>query len=257
MSVSYLRNRRCVLYAMAFCSLVLTNSALIGQSKNEHGSNREETKLIDEIANRNAPPKRVNCDGSTIPLFPKDYDWREQDRVFKSLGRLEKKSVPKLWEELVKKSDDSRYSLTIRDKSSDAPYNESVGFFCYELAYWQLTGVFMRHLPDDPRPGKDGRSVHLTIIPRNSLKKWREERKNKLMYELQIEIGELVIKELAKVKIVAEEEKDRSHKKIEAEIAILKKSKNPIMLQTRTSAFEAIYDSREADRFRKKLGFDK
>lgn len=78
-----------------------------------------------------------------------------------------------------------------------------------------------------------------------------------MMYELQIEIGELVIKELAKVKIVAEEEKDRSHKKIEAEIAILKKSKNPIMLQTRTSAFEAIYDSREADRFRKKLGFDK
>ena len=257
MSASYSRCGRSVMCGITVCSLVLTNSVVIGQSKKERASNEKETKMIDDIANRNAPPKKVQGDGPTIPLFPKDYDWKEQARVVEALGRLEKESYAELWEELVQKSDDNRYSLTIRDKSSDAPYNESVGVFCSELAFWQLTGVFLRHLPDNPTPGKNGRSIRLTIVPRSSLKKWREERKNKSLYELQIEIGELMIKELAKVKTATEEEKNKAHKKIEAEIATLKKSKKPIMLKTRTSAFDALYDSKEAVRFRKRLGIGK
>lgn len=241
-------------FGMPICCLILTGTVLSGQAKKEDVPIRREAKMIDAIANRNRPPKIVERSGPDIPLFPKGYDWKEQHRVSVALGKLEADLDLKLWDELVKKVDDKRYSLTVADKASNAPHNLSVGDFCYELAEWRLAGVFLRHLPDDPR--KKGRSMRIIVVGRQTIKKWRQERKDKALYKLQIEVGELMLVELAKVQTVSQAEKDAARKKIEAEIKKVKESKQPTILKTRTSAFDSLYGANDAKRFRKQLGLD-
>jgi hypothetical protein len=63
------------------------------------------------------------------------------------------------------------------------------------------------------------------------LSEWRKKRAEKSLYELQIEVCEEAIKELAEVKRVPQEQRDAARKKIEAEIATLKRTKRPSNVQ--------------------------
>src|SRR5262249_5262665 len=117
-----------------------------------------------------------------VPQFPKDYDWKAQKRVYKARVKLYEDTSIELWEELIRKARDRRYSLTVTSQQSGDSYNFTVGIVCNHLAYSRLTGVFQQHMPLDPT--HDGFRLRLDVGIK-SLPAWRMERKDKSPYQLQ------------------------------------------------------------------------
>src|SRR5262249_29172500 len=133
-----------------------------------------------------------------------------------------------VWDALVRSEGDKRYCLTVRDWI-DNPKDRTVGSFCSELAHFRLCGVYLEHLPVDPI--KDGRRIRLPISIGDQigdLAKWRAQRKDKAMYELQIEVCEAAIAALGKVEGVPQKDVQAAKAAIEAEIRKLRESKKPI-----------------------------
>jgi hypothetical protein len=207
-------------------------------------------KMVDAIANRNEPPELVKTP-SRLPLFPKDYDWDEQERVRSALAKLHEDMTVEVWEELVRKSDDRRYSLTTKNKAED-PENHSVGYFCSSLGWWWLKGVYEQHLPDDENSIKEGAKIDLGMENHSRLADWRKKRKDKTLYQLQLELCEIVVARLAKVKGISQKVRDSTRKKIEAEIKKLRRTKRPIFVETNIAGIE-LYDADEAKKIRKQL----
>jgi hypothetical protein len=238
--------------ALSFSALTLAAAIVWGQNRGGQVVKRDTqavAQMVDDIANRNRAPKFVDGPTHPVPLFPEDYDWGEQDRVRAALGELLKDTTDELWEELVRKQDDPRYSLTTRGRN-DRPYNRSVGYYCRDIARGRLVDVFRRHLPRDPN--KDGWPVSVDIGIKK-LAEWRKERKDKSLYQLQIETCELALKQLPEVEGVPEKEKDLARAGIEAEIENLKRRKGPIFRDYGLDGIET-YTAEEAKAVRDTFG---
>jgi hypothetical protein len=184
-------------------------------------------QMVDAIANRNQPPKLFDQGRPpTLALFPETYDWEEEKRVQKAIEKLYQDTSVELWDELVRREGDSRYSITLADRDIGDAYIISVGGVCSELAYSRLTGVFQRHLP--AHPGGTGVRVSLEISSINDLAAWRKERKDWPFYQLQIEVCKEAVEEVAKIENVPQQVKDLARKKIEFEIETMKSTKQPL-----------------------------
>jgi hypothetical protein len=189
-------------------------------------------QLVEAIASPNKPPKLVNGPGpfsQKMHQFPKDYDWKKQKQVYKALVKVYKDTSVEMWEELVRKTGDRRYSLTVTSQQSEDSENRTVGDVCFGLAYDRLIGVFQVHMPPDPN--HDGFPICLDDGIEN-LRKWRNERKNKPLYQLQIELCKRALKELQKVKDVSQAKKNKARKKIKAEIKKLRRTKHPVVFKS-------------------------
>ncbi|HEV3256149.1 MAG TPA: hypothetical protein VG013_04660 [Gemmataceae bacterium] len=214
-------------------------------------------KMVDDIVNRNKAPELVDRPrGSpeTVPLFPKGYDWAEEKRVLKALDRLYQNSTVELWEELVRKVDDPRYCVVVRDGQAADAEIRSVGDVCKDLANSRLVDVFCQHLPDDPnKPGTIYLDVGTTYIAA-----WRKRRADKSLYQLQIEVCEVALRELSRDERVSEKEKTSARKKIDAEITKLRRTKQPVFLKYPSfRGFELVYTPEQAKLIREnvKSGF--
>jgi hypothetical protein len=189
-------------------------------------------KLVDAIVNRNEPPKLVDRrEGwpSRLALFPEGYDWKEDDRVRAALDNLYQDTTVELWEELVRRESDPSYCVTLVSVKNEDAEIQSIGDVCGELAWSRLTVVYKRHLP--PARSKDDGSRITLDIGVTDLAKWRKERKDKSLYQLQIEVCEKAIKELSKIERAPEDEKVAAQKKIEAEIENLRRAKQPVLVK--------------------------
>src|SRR6266513_1585290 len=71
--------------------------------------------LIDALANRNPTPRIVRTVGD-VPLFDKNYNWKEQARVLDAIDAVRKQATPEMWELLVAHENDRRYLLTFADE---------------------------------------------------------------------------------------------------------------------------------------------
>jgi hypothetical protein len=183
-------------------------------------------QLVDAIVNRNKPPKLVERRSGRperVALFPEDYDWEEDKRVLKALDQLYQDKRVELWEELVRRTDDPSYCVTVVSVKNEDADLESVGRICGQLAYSHLL-LFEGHLPLDP--SKDGERLHLDVGIKN-LADWRKERADKPLDQLQIEVCEEAVSRLSKVERVSEVEKASARKKIEAKIEKLRRTKQP------------------------------
>jgi hypothetical protein len=211
--------------------------------------------MIDALANRNEPPKIVVAPTRRLPLFPIAYDWKENKRVQSALEKMENERTPEMWEELVRGIGDERYCLTLKMMGDECfARNMSVGYFCACSAYEWLFGVCNQHLPLDPVRG--GFPVRLSVGPKGDWKEWRKRRSKKQLYELQIEVCEESIREMEKVKGLTKEEKDEARKKIEEEIAKLRKTKRPIFTDYQIDICEP-FSEKEAKAAREKLKDEK
>jgi hypothetical protein len=183
--------------------------------------------MVEDLANRNKPPKVVNI-GYRVPLFPKDYDWAEQDRVRAALVRLHKDTSEEVWEELVRRSDDRRYCLTVLD-SGDRPWDRTVGDFCGELAFRRLADPVCKHRPPESRraPGEPPFVSYMTLDIKPGLLEWRKKRKDKAQYQLQLELCEQALAKLREDRDVPEDRKEAPRRGIEAEAANLREAKRP------------------------------
>jgi hypothetical protein len=251
---------RCVRYAFAVSSLSLFGGVVLGEAAPGPAPKRDAKgaakRMVEAIANRNKPPKLVDRTRAwprRLPLYPEGYDWKEEERVRDALDKLYQEATAELWEELVRREGDERYCVTVVDNAEDA-HVHSVGLVCWYLAYSRLVGVFEQHLP--PNRLRVGARIPLdahAIVPAKTLAEWRKARAKKSLYQLQIEVCENALRELAKVKRVSEKEKADARRKIEAEIRKLKAEKKPVFLKHASfrETQDALYTPGLAARIRK------
>jgi hypothetical protein len=154
-----------------------------------------------------------------VALFPKKYDWKEDRRVQRALDHLYRDTSVELWEECVKRTKDARYCLTLTSPVNDDAHNFSVGSILHNFAKDRLRMVFEQHLP----VGK-GRPRYYRVGVKD-LAKWRMERKDKPLYELQIEVCEKALVELARDARFSKAQKNQAQQKIDAKIKKLRETK--------------------------------
>jgi hypothetical protein len=233
-----------------FVLVPLVLGAVGEKERASRGSEGSAAKMVEAIANRNKPPKIVRRDRdcpSSFPIFPKDYDWKEETRVRKAIQALYQDESEEVWEALVRHAKDERYcSVTYSGNSGDA-YIDSVGYICYLLAYERLCCVFQEHLPSLP---PHGCPIHLEDVSKD-MAAWRNKQKNKSLYQLQIEVCEMALRKLPKARNddISRKEKALAQTMIEAEITKLKKTKQPY-LDKYGHGFYMAYPRDEAKRVR-------
>jgi hypothetical protein len=81
--------------------------------------------LVDSLANHNLSPQIVGQNPQQ-PLFPDNYDWKEQDRVLDVVGDILNRT-DSIWPELIDHLQDQRYSLTLNNDDAERVNNSSVG----------------------------------------------------------------------------------------------------------------------------------
>jgi hypothetical protein len=246
-------------YVLSIGSLALVGTVLFGP-EGEPATKRDAkavTKMVDAIVNRNKPPKLVERPRPSLPelvaLYPENYDWKEEERVRTAIRKMLHDTTPELWEELVRRRDDPSYCVVIATEKLNDAKIRSVGYVCADLAYEGLTGVFGRHMPPW---GPDGRPVSLDLDDITDLATWRKERANKSLYQLQIEVGEMTLRWLPKLKGKPKKEQDAAREAIEAELEKLKRTKQPILLMESFPRDEYLYNEKLAERAREAVRTD-
>jgi hypothetical protein len=242
--------------AVVLCALGLLGAAAPGDEGRRPAAKREAkrvARMVDALANRNKPPKivrrRVTPDvwPQTVPLYPEGYDWKEERRVHRALDALLADRTPELWEELLRRWDDERYCVVVMYGSFDNALVYSVGTVCSHLAHDRLVDVFDRHLP----PNSEGRPLRLDVVGDTvrDLAGWRKKRAKKSLYELQVEVCQAALRELAKVEGLSKEERAKAREKIEAEVARLKRTKRPDLPKF-SALWLKTYNAKDAKRVR-------
>jgi hypothetical protein len=175
---------------------------------------------VDAIASSNKEPfiegDRPN---SGRPVFDKTFDWKEYERVFAAIEELSG-HAEQLWPDLLKHFDDERYCISVH---GDDGHNYSVGQICESIvSHWLMTAYSRCVHSDD---------IYYRLRPpmvfsRIELKEWCEKRKDKHLYELQIEICEWATATVSSKEIfVITEQRDAFLKSVRNEITELRETK--------------------------------
>jgi hypothetical protein len=237
---------------LGLLAAVVLGQAAEGPAGKEPAKRRTTAKqaahLVEAIANRNKGPKTISRHQlfpRKFPLYPKDYDWKEEERVRKALEELGRDTSIEVWEAEVRKADDRRYSIASYSGNSSDVEMWDVGQICYGQAYSRLCDVFMKHLPSLPPHGSP---IQMWDVIKD-FPTWRKARKDKALYQLQIEICEIALREVPKLRAdeLSDKEKAEARKGIQAEIDALRESKKPILEPLGT---QIPYPREEAERVR-------
>jgi len=90
----------------------------------------------------------------------------------------------------------------------------------------------------------------LTYRGNTPLGDWRKKRANKPLYQLQIEVGEMTLRWLSKLKDKPKKEQDAAREAIETELEKLRRTKQPILLKESFPRYEYLYNEKLAERAR-------
>lgn len=186
-------------------------------------------QLIDALANHNPKPKLVEtyADGYT-PLFDANYDWREYDRVTKAV-RFLKRHAEEVWPELLRHFDDPRYCITVGTIDIDSATNYTVGQVCQRIVRQWLTAAHERHTHYLILNKLDYWSLHdpKTVKASEDLKTWCDARKDKKLYELQIDMCRWAIGQAAKIN-QEPERREAFIKALQVEIEAIEHTRAPV-----------------------------
>jgi hypothetical protein len=217
---------------------------------------REMERLIDAVASRNLAPKLIGERGFAYPAFSKDFHWEDQKRVQAAEWTLAQDASNDLIGCLVKHFHDKRYSATC-ELNECYPENYTVGDICEMVAEKKLMCAYLRHLkpggtahyggptfnyvPEGSRdflPDSLQRELHYSspIQTHDGFAKWYQARRDKPLYELQIEMCEWAIKKAKNAKGIADKPKKEFIAAVKNQIESLKKNKKPIVDPSRWSA---------------------
>ena len=156
MSMAKLRLRSgsllCLLIAMtalAFCS-----SSAFGQSKPSADRIRKIDRMIDAMASRNKAPEIESADDNynQFALFPRNFDWSDQDRVRKAIQAVREDKSDEMWWRLRDHIGDKRYALTFDFDVHSQIWNITVGEFCRAIVEANLNAAYATHLPSWAAP---------------------------------------------------------------------------------------------------------
>lgn len=147
--------------------------------------------MVEALVNHNPAPK---IEKHRSPLFDARYDWAEHKRAWKAIPILVGHAED-VWSELVEHLDDERYCTTVM-AFSGVPYDWSVGDVCRMILSRNLSEAYYRNL----KPMSlmvYGRLRRPAVARDKEFKSWCEERREKKLYELQIEMCEWAKTEIA------------------------------------------------------------
>lgn len=187
--------------------------------------------------------------GYRMPVFPPSFDWEEYKRVIAAIDELEKRlaeNVEEVWPILVDHMCDPEYSFTV--DAYDSAYNYSRGYVCYCLARSWVNGVYAGLMPMD-RPLYQYQAPH-SMDPK-ALQKWCRERRDKKLYEIQIEAGEWALSIIPTESEMDEEDQQRAIKEIQKRIDRISKSKKPIAGKFFSVDVICPYSKEDAESFRR------
>jgi hypothetical protein len=202
-------------------------------------------EVIESLASRNAPPELREYSGERVALFPLDYDWEDQARVLDALSIIiQNNDSESLWEKLVNKIDDKRYSLTLILENVSAA-NVSVGSLCRRIVESRLFFVCNQKF-DASSKGK--RDVYLDVEI-NDIKKWRASRAGKSLFELQLEIRSRAIRSINRDERLSSEQKNKLRMNVRRIRDNLQASGKPFFPQFSLDG-DGLYNSERAARAR-------
>jgi hypothetical protein len=149
--------------------------------------------FVDSLVNRNPPPLHAGSRHS--PTFDSKFDWVENERVANVI-ELAIKYPEQIWAELVSHLEDERYCITFK-AFSGYTYDWTVGRVCREIvgrnlseAYYETLRPMSQSIYSRMRQPEVGRDPQ-------QLKAWCEARRDKKLYEMQIEMCRWAQKMLA------------------------------------------------------------
>ncbi len=125
------------------------------------------------------------------PLYPDAYSWAAESRVHSAIRDLGEADSEELWRQLVSNFDDKRYCM-IWVGQMGRVHDTTVGDVCFWIAHGDLLHAY---LPFAPHPGGRG-PVPAALQPfhsRDELTEWLRPRRDKPLYELQIDAAELAV----------------------------------------------------------------
>jgi hypothetical protein len=146
-------------------------------------------KLVEELVSPNKPPVTQNQSMSSVK-FPAGYDVAAQRRI-NDIRQTLYDNVEDSLPFLINALDDERYCLTINWAEGDGFYNESVGAICRNIIASQLE-VYR----DTFRFSDSGHYHKYDYKPIS--REWWQARRDRKLYELQIEAVEWAIQQLEK-----------------------------------------------------------
>ncbi len=186
--------------ALLACAAALCAAAVLASPPGgEQKPTPDARAMVEALANRNPVPA---IDPDHRPVFAKNYNWPECSRAAHAFHALIDHAED-AWPEMVAHLNDNRYSITYdADSSSGYTRNWTVGDVCRKIIVGSLAGSYLQHVHTDKRsyyrlekflPDKRG-----SMIGKDILKAWCEERIAKRLYELQIEVCQWAVAEVEK-----------------------------------------------------------
>lgn len=226
---------KCVVLGIAILSVPVSLQSCEPSRADTNGSLKKANnkmfdaeKMVEALVNHNPPPQIVD-DGDARAVFPENYNWNEQGRVPKVIESL-MEHAEEAWPELVNALNDKRYSVTFR--IHDCPSNWSVGNVCAEIISDYLAQGYYFHDVHDAAEGRRWDIIMMNPVARKDLKMWCQERKDKKLYELQIETCEWAITKIPEFfPRASDNSRQKATEAIRAVIKSLNATKKPLRPQ--------------------------
>lgn len=249
------RNRHSVLLGISLLvwHLFVFTSAR-AESPTKAPTKEQQTIKVKGLKNRNMPPRLVKHDNIIVPIFPANYDWEEESRVWGVFKSILKSDSDETWESVVRQTDDEDYCLTFRWNQPHAE-NFTVGKLCRWHAYSRLA-VASKFYRNHSKPQHDLIVLHGI----KNLKTWREARPDKALWELQIELCEesktyLINRDeehLSKTRDFDEKTVEQWLKQIQERIDQIEEVKAPLIVKKTTEEMKS-FNKKEAAKIRTQL----
>lgn len=171
------------------------------ETKNTVPAVKAATKVskVELLANKNKPP--LLREGQFVSV-DKAFDWKEHDRCWGAIHDLFGKTEA-VWPELIAHLDDDRYCATLHNDYGGALSHWSVGRVCRLIVHRTLTEPFYSRL--QPESVLLHAFVRAFPIDPGELKKWCEQRREKPLYELQMEACLETIRQLEAKELMPDE----------------------------------------------------
>jgi hypothetical protein len=215
-------------------------------------ANKDISNMIENLVNHNPEPRLVEKGGS--PLFDDNFDWGEQQRIQKSAIPTLIKNAEEAWPDLVKHLDDERYCITAIS-ISDYTHNMTVGYICRKIIAENLAAAYLSNM-NITKKSVYARFGWPSIASERILKEWCEKRRDKKLFELQIEMCKWAIEELKKSeydKLVTQEERQKWIKSITSEIVVLQKNQKAVPYNGFGAEEFVFYSKEEAEDIKKSI----
>ncbi len=207
--------------------------------------NQKGERLINALTTTNDPPELFKTtSGLRTPIFPANFNWKEYARVRAAIKDLES-NIEEAWPSVIEHLTDPGFCFTV--ERYDSAHNDSRGDVCYEIARSWLNRAYAGLMPMD-RPLYQYQAPN--GMKHELLQEWCRARRDKKLYEMQIEAGEWAISIIPKESKMPKELQDKAISDIQERIAKLRETRKPIPGSFFVTDVVCPYAEKDAPRYR-------